>query len=210
MVASYFIHIDTEFKSVHGPTKVNIMVDNAIFESVLDVVIPVYNVASHLTSPDNTIVSWECFAVAHAVLFYASMRGLPFSVLRSVIVCMVAAFGGWVGLVWVLAYAISVEMNAYDRRHNEMAEYMRSIRSIQQDITTSAFIPLHMIMQENLKRVEDLVRFTAKNDKTQDSIRTALSDNNRGLNSIYDMLTLLREEMKEAREKKNEDDSSGK
>jgi hypothetical protein len=79
-----------------------------------------------------------------------------------------------------------------------------------QKITSGAFLPLHPIMHENLKRVEDLVRVTTKNDKTQESIRTALSDNNRELNSIYDMLTLLRVELKEARVKNGADDSSGK
>lgn len=182
------------------------MVDNAVFESVLDVIVPVYNVAIHLTSPNNTVVSWECFALAHAVLFYASMRGLPFSVLRAVIVGMVAALGGWVGLMWVLAYALSLEMNAHERRQRELTI---AVEAMKQSIS-DGFVPLNKNVHEQLHKVGDLVRIDTENCRTLKSLMFTALDDHKRLDNISDTLTLLRVELVKAREKKNGDVGSGK
>lgn len=173
------------------------MVDNAIFEGVSDVIVPVYHAFVFLTSSENTLVSWEALVIANAVLFYASMRGLPFSIWRAVICSMVAAFGGMVGLSWVFAYALSVEMSVYERMQKDVHEHRKAAER-------NSVHALSLLNTKSHLQIEELKTITTHafdSERTLESLMLTTLDQQKLLKDMLDKLTLLRLELAEAREK---------
>lgn len=174
------------------------MVDNAIFEGVSDVIGPLYNAVVFLTSSENTLVSWEALVIANAVLFYASMRGLPFSIWRAVICSMVAAFGGMVGLSWVFAYALSVEMSVYERMQKDVHEHRKAAER-------NSVHALSLLNAKSHLQIEELKTITThafESERTLESLMLTTLDQQKLLEDMLVKLTLLRLELAEAREER--------